>query len=190
MNCCPATKDFLDWCKFIDENKSKPEEGQAIKIVPIARYFGVDLCCDCGILGKDDQVELQLCTRAKWPKLPKTIPDYENVTETHSRAEEMRRVWIEALKQADKDCDRSACISSTEIRCLDCSRRKGCKGCTKWECQSCKEDTEAPDILAKWYKAVSTTSKEKARRIQAIKWPFDALNISDCTECYDSFCQN
>mmetsp|Transcript_56978 Transcript_56978/g.84809 ORF Transcript_56978/g.84809 Transcript_56978/m.84809 type:complete len:372 (+) Transcript_56978:390-1505(+) len=177
---------FLDWVEFYRVG-SKPKSPETI--LPIAKYFQIDMCARCGILGSLDGLaatKLQPCIRTKWPKIP-VVPDWEAV-KNNSKDDDV--AWREAVEKADmvrKVSGKVVCCND-DVLCMDCIIKEGCRACKKYECEDCKTDTESPKYFEEWHaNDPDVYEDEYGRRGYCA---YRALNVSRCLGCGGKICDN
>lgn len=112
---------FLDWCRFY-QNGSKPKKDSVPQINKIDKYFQVDLCAYCGLLG-GEQTPLKPCARTRWLDFP-TIPDWSTGSKSIDSPGATKNAWREACVLAEKSRGRSVCSNDVRI-CFDCFSKHG-----------------------------------------------------------------
>ena len=181
--------ELLDWINDIDTIPETWRERRQ-QMLRIAKYFRVDVCSNCGILGTE-HIRLAPCHRTSWPNIS-NIPAWDEVTRDipdndhsgHSRA------WREAWEAADRDrvaSGRTVCLND-DLLCSGCTRRStlACRDCGSWECEQCQQDTEASTILEQWHERDPRVEEDwYGRRGPS---PYQDLKARPCLVCRKRVC--
>jgi len=179
---------WLDWMQFYQMG-SKPAQEEIPRILPIAKFFQIDMCAHCARLGsppaRNGAQQLKPCRRTGWPKIP-VVPEWNEVTRDSEEGEKVTD-WRRAWERADRERQEVPC-SIDDMLCEDCRGRKGCQVCKEYECDPCQLDAETPKTFQKWHEKNPWPENEDeyGRRGECA---FKSMNTSRCLGCGRRICQ-
>lgn len=191
---CEGMKSFLDWVDF-HRRGSMPENLELI--LPISKFFQMDMCASCGVLGPLKGLpshvtrgNLKACSRTGWPRVP-VLPLWDEATDDKESYQDSSRKWKKAWKLADKEREEKGDVvcCNDDFFCKDCIIRKGCLFCKQYECGDCQEDTNTPTIFQKWHDEYPDADYEDeyGRRGNC---PYQPLDVHRCWRCGRRACQS
>ncbi|KAG7351832.1 hypothetical protein IV203_007880 [Nitzschia inconspicua] len=128
---CEELQRYVDWVNFCCGGRkyTNPQ-----KLVPIAKFFQMDICARCGVLRLLSRPNFHPCRRTKWPCLPTGIlPEFDS---TATEDSDFYQAWKDAWEVVEDEREakgRVVCFND-DLVCDDCFPcKKGCfEFCTLW----------------------------------------------------------
>ncbi|KAG7366695.1 hypothetical protein IV203_029365 [Nitzschia inconspicua] len=113
---CDDSQRYVDWVNFCRGGKRHPNPQE---MVPIAKFFQIDVCARCGVLRLLSRQNFHPCRRTKWPRLPTNVPEFNSVT---NGASDVHQAWKEAWEVAENDRKTSGRVvcCNDDLVCDDC----------------------------------------------------------------------
>ncbi|KAG7365925.1 hypothetical protein IV203_028595 [Nitzschia inconspicua] len=178
---CEELQRYVDWVNFCRGGRkcTKPQ-----KLVPIAKFFQMDICARCGVLRLLSRPNFHPCRRTKWPCLPTGIlPEFDS---TATEDSDFFQAWKDAWEVVEDEREakgRVVCCND-DLVCDDCFQcKKGCFECKEYECAACQNDNETISVLKQWYNENPLISPKQ-------NCPYTVQQIQLCPYCGKSLCQD